>query len=49
MLSADMDSAGAQMIGDTRWSMTCNGVLKQGTRARVVGSEGMTLVVEADV
>ncbi|MEZ5503374.1 MAG: NfeD family protein [Halioglobus sp.] len=48
VLDADLDATGAEMIGDTRWSLRCAGRINRGTRVRIVNTEGMVLVVEAD-
>jgi len=48
VLGVDLDGTGADMLGDTRWSLRCEGRLPKGTRARVVGVvDGMVLSVEA--
>lgn len=46
VLSVDLDGSGADMLGDTRWSLRCAGRLAKGTRVRVVGVDGMVLAVE---
>lgn len=46
VLGVDLDGTGADMLGDTRWSLRCNGRIPKGTRVRVVGFEGMVLSVE---
>lgn len=45
-LGVDLDGAGADMLGDTRWSLRCRGRLSKGTRVRVVGVDGVVLEVE---
>jgi membrane protein implicated in regulation of membrane protease activity len=46
VLGVDLDGVGADMLGDTRWSLRCSGRLAKGTRVRVVGVDGMVLAVE---
>ena len=46
VLGVDLDGTGADMLGDTRWTLRCNGRIAQGTRVRVVGVEDMVLSVE---
>lgn len=46
VLSVDLDGTGADMLGDTRWTLRCNGRLPKGTRVRVAGVDGMVLSVE---
>jgi len=46
VLGADLEGTGADMLGDTRWALRCNGRLPAGTRVRVVAAEGMVLSVE---
>ena len=48
VLGVDLDRAGADMIGDTRWTLRSAERIGKGTRVRVVGVEGMVLVVEAE-
>jgi membrane protein implicated in regulation of membrane protease activity len=45
-LEGDIAHNGAQMIGDTRWTVRCDGTLAKGTTVRVVSTEGMDLLVE---
>ena len=40
--------AGSVMIHDTRWQVECAGVLAAGVRVKVVGSRGMTLLIEPE-
>lgn len=49
VLGIDLDRSGADMLGDTRWTLSCNGRIAKGTRVKVVGVEGMVLKVEADI
>jgi membrane protein implicated in regulation of membrane protease activity len=46
VLGVDLDGTGADMLGDTRWTLRCNGKLPKGTRVRVAGVDGMVLSVE---
>lgn len=46
VLGVDLDGTGADMLGDTRWTLRCNGRLPKGTRVRVAGVDGMVLSVE---
>lgn len=46
VLGVDLDGTGADMLGDTRWMLRCNGRIARGARVRVVGVEGMVLSVE---
>jgi hypothetical protein len=48
VLGVDLDRTGADMIGDTRWMLRTDGRINKGTRVRVIGVEGMVLVVEED-
>lgn len=48
VLGEDLDGSGAHMLGDTRWTLQCRGTISGGTKVKVVGSEGMSLVVEAE-
>ena len=48
ILGADLDRSGADMLGDTRWALRSSGRLASGTRVRVSGVDGMTLIVEED-
>jgi membrane protein implicated in regulation of membrane protease activity len=48
VLGVDLDRSGADMLGDTRWALRSAGLIKQGTRVRVVAVEGMVLTVEED-
>jgi len=47
-LTADIDRTGAEMIGDTRWTVRCAGKISKGTRVRVIDSDHMALIVEED-
>jgi membrane protein implicated in regulation of membrane protease activity len=49
VLGIDLDRSGADMLGDTRWSLSCNGRIAKGTRVKVVGVDGMVLNVQEDV
>jgi inner membrane protein len=45
-LESDITNKGAVMINDTRWQVKCEGKLGTGTRVKVTGAEGMTLILE---
>ena len=46
VLDEEVRGAGAVMIHDTRWQVECDGILAAGSRVKVVGSRGMTLLIE---
>jgi membrane protein implicated in regulation of membrane protease activity len=48
VLGIDLDGSGADMLGDTRWALRCNGRIPKGTRVRVAGVDGMVLSVEEE-
>jgi membrane protein implicated in regulation of membrane protease activity len=48
VLGVDLDRNGADMLGDTRWTLRCAGRIKKGSRVRVVDVDGMVLRVEED-
>lgn len=48
VLSESIDGSGAVMIHDTRWQVECEGSLAAGTRVKIAGSRGMTLVLEPE-
>jgi membrane protein implicated in regulation of membrane protease activity len=48
VLTADLDTSGAEMLGDTRWTIRYSGMLKKGTKVRVTASEEMALFVEPE-
>lgn len=49
LLSVELDRSGADMIGDTRWTLRSAGRINKGARVRVVGVEGMVLIVEQEI
>ena len=49
VLSVDLDGSGADMLGDTRWTLRSQGRIAKGTRVRISGVDGMVLMVEQDV
>jgi membrane protein implicated in regulation of membrane protease activity len=48
VLGADLDKEGAQMLGDTRWTVRSNATLNKGTKVHVTATEGMVLIVEPE-
>jgi len=48
VLGVDLDRSGADMLGDTRWTLRASGRLPKGTRVRVCGVDGMVLIVEEE-
>jgi membrane protein implicated in regulation of membrane protease activity len=49
ILGVDLDRSGADMLGDTRWTLRSSGRLAKGTRVRVTGVDGMVLHIEEDL
>lgn len=49
VLDQDIEEQGAQMLGDTRWTLRSQRTLVAGTKVKVVATEGMDLVIEAVV
>tara|TARA_B110000503_G_scaffold36278_2_gene59340 strand:+ start:3509 stop:3955 length:447 start_codon:yes stop_codon:yes gene_type:complete len=49
VLGVDLDRSGADMIGDTRWTLRSAGKINKGARVRVTGVEGMVLLVKEDM
>lgn len=48
VLSVELDRSGADMIGDTRWTLRSGARIHKGDRVRVIGVDGMVLIVEED-
>lgn len=46
VLDDDISGRGAVMIHDTRWQVECEGTLTAGSRVKIAGSKGMTLILE---
>ncbi|MEZ5572828.1 MAG: NfeD family protein [Halioglobus sp.] len=49
VLGVDLNGSGADMLGDTRWTLRSNGRIAKGTRVRVSSVDGMVLNVEEDL
>ena len=49
LLSVELDRSGADMIGDTRWTLRSAGRINKGARVRVIGVEDMVLIVEEEI
>lgn len=48
VLDEDINGRGAVMIHDTRWQVECEGTLAAGSRVKIAGSRGMTLVLKPE-
>jgi membrane protein implicated in regulation of membrane protease activity len=46
VLEQEIDQSDALMISDTRWQVECEGTLAAGTRVSIVGTRGMTLLLQ---
>jgi membrane protein implicated in regulation of membrane protease activity len=49
VLSVDLDRSGADMLGDTRWTLRSSTRIAKGARVRVTGVDGMVLHVEEEL